>query len=85
MQYLDIKAQKLKRMEQNIGLSANPTLQRTTIKQGDSVLIIIIITFICILPIPRELKIFSFYKIKVTSILIKAQFSNSQLFLDPTF
>lgn len=77
MQYLDIKAQKLKRMEQNIGLSVNPTPPRTTIKQGDSVLIIIIITFICILPIPRELKIFSFYKIKVTSILIKARFSNS--------
>lgn len=55
---------------------------RTTTKQGDLIFIIITVTLICTPPIPRKMKTFSFYKIKVTSMLVKAQF-NSQLFLDP--
>lgn len=37
--------------------------------------------FICISPVPRGIKIFSFDEIKVISILVKTQFVNSQLFL----
>ena len=54
----------------------------TTTKQGDLIFIIITVTLICTRPIPRKMKAFSFHKIKVTSMLVKAQFL-SQLFLDP--
>lgn len=61
-----------------------PHPSRITTKQGDSILIIITITLICIPPIPRKMKTFSFNNIKVTSMLVKAQL-NSQLFLRPAF